>query len=84
MSGTTDHPAMVCAEFVGEIRRAIDAHPLTRSEVAARIGISRSTLARRLAGEHPFYVEELAHVGNLLGVQVSELMRRAEETAAAR
>lgn len=73
-----DHAARVSAAVVSEVREAARVFPGSRAELAAAAKMSRTTLTRRLAGEHVFYVEELVRLGNVLGFRLSDLMERAE------
>lgn len=79
---SASHADEVIEALVVEVRRAVEDCPHSRAEVARRVGMARSTLARRLSGEHTFYVEELEQLGNVLGVKLSDLMHRAEDAAA--
>ncbi|SLD50578.1 Helix-turn-helix [Mycobacteroides abscessus subsp. bolletii] len=52
----------------------VAASGLDKSEIAARMHISTTTLNRRLKGGTPFKAGELIALANVLGVKPSELL----------
>lgn len=70
------------AALVVEVRQVVDDQPASRVEVARRLGMDRSTLARRLSGRTTWFVEELFRLGDVLGVNVVDLIERSEVAAA--
>lgn len=50
----------------------------TLTSLAAEIGMSESTLGRKLRGEYPFDVSELDRVTAALGIKASELWSRID------
>ena len=50
--------------------------------VAHESGIPRVTLRRRLSGQTPFTVQELAEVGRVLDITVLDIIKRSEAVAA--
>ncbi|KTS09066.1 hypothetical protein RSA3_14310 [Microbacterium testaceum] len=50
----------------------------TAGEMARALGITAHTAGRRLSGAVPFNISDVAAVGEWLGVDVTDLMRRAE------
>ena len=57
------------AATVDEMRKATD---LTVTELSRRSNVPRSTLRDRLAGKHPFTVEELYRVTEALGARLAD------------
>lgn len=71
------------AEALGaEVRAALARQRKTQADLAAALGVTPATAARRLDGTSPFDVRELAIVANWLGVAISDLYP-AERTASA-
>ncbi|MBN7350756.1 helix-turn-helix domain-containing protein [Mycobacteroides abscessus] len=52
----------------------VDASGVPRRDIATSLGISATTLNRRLSGESPFKADELVGLANILGVKPSELL----------
>lgn len=73
-----EHPATV-SQRMGDVvsRRITDAGMSLRS-FSTKTGIPLTTLTRRLAGQNPFDVDELAAVALVLGTAVSDLAGEAE------
>ena len=69
------------AKIAGEIRAELGRQHKTAVELSKAIGISPSTLTRRLAGKQPFFLEELEDIARFLGLPVSELTGRTEDAA---
>lgn len=77
---TIDTPTWVrVAAAVEAMRTGTD---LSVTELAQRTGIPRSTLRRRLAGEHPFTVDELYATTEALGVHLAAPFEHANRAAA--
>ncbi len=55
---------------------------ISQRDAAARTGIPLATLGRRLTGRSPFIVTELALLGELTGLTVTDLISRGEANAA--
>jgi transcriptional regulator with XRE-family HTH domain len=64
------------------VRVALDDAEITHREVTRRTGIPTATLSRRMTGNSPFDMNELALIAGILGVWPSELIRKAEELIA--
>ena len=70
------------AEVSEAVKSAIKAVGLSQREVATAAGIAPSTLSRRFTGRgRPFLVTELFDIANVIGVDVSDLVRAAEDGA---
>ena len=52
---------------------------LTINELAARSGMSRSTIARFESGSRSMDTDQLAAICAVVGLRMSEFLRRAEE-----
>ena len=46
----------------------------TITEAATELGISRSTLSRKVNGHTPFKIEEIRTLAGLMGIQPAELL----------
>lgn len=57
----------------GEVRAALGRQKMTQTDLADRIGISRSTLSRLLSGAQPFDVDQLYRISDVLGVPILSL-----------
>ena len=53
---------------------AVDASGVARQDIASSLGISLTTLNRRLKGEIAFNADELVGLANILGTKPSELL----------
>lgn len=58
-----------------KVRAILAERRLTGVWLARQIGMPKSTLARRLAGEQPFTADELVRIAEILGVEPSDLLR---------
>ena len=65
------------------VRGLIAERGLSELSVAQESGIPRVTLRRRLAGQTPFTVQELADVGRVLDITVLDIIKRSQIVAAA-
>lgn len=72
------------AEAVGKrVRAEMDHQHIRQTAVARRLGISQAAVNRRITGEIPFNVAELAAVARLLDVDIcSFLVEEPAEVAA--
>lgn len=62
------------AEAIGsEVRAELARQRKTQADLAAALGVTPATAARRLDGSSPFDVLELAKVANWLNVSVNDL-----------
>jgi len=64
-----------------EVRVEAARKRLTMASLAQGSDMTYQTLRRRLAGTHPFTVDELERVAAVLGVTVTELYARTEQAA---
>lgn len=56
---------------------------ISQEALCARIGMSQSTLSRRLVGEYPFNTTELSAIADALGVPVTRFVLSPDRMAAA-
>lgn len=66
----------------GEVRAELARQRRTAVDMAGALGITPHTAGRRLSGESPFTVLEIAKVAAWLGVSVTTLAARAENAGA--
>jgi transcriptional regulator with XRE-family HTH domain len=66
------------AAIAAEIRAELARQNLTYAALAKAIGMSPSTLGRRLEGLRPFYLEELEAIAQFLGLKLSEFTARTD------
>lgn len=59
------------------VREAIRSANVPQSEIAAYLGVSRSTIERRLKGERMFTANEIALIAKRLKVPVGDLLEHA-------
>lgn len=64
-----------------EIRSEMGRQRVRQSDVASKANIHRNTFGRKCRGEAPFTLGEAAQVADALGVDVTELIGRAESGA---
>jgi len=55
------------------VRAEMGRHRITQTQLAKNLGTSQMAVSRRLSGEVPFDVDELARVAEILGVPVTVL-----------
>lgn len=67
---TTKTYELVAAEIRAEMAR----QRMTQATLAERLGIDRSTISRKLAGEHPFDLLDLERIADVLGVPLSRFL----------
>ena len=56
------------------VRSNLARTPITITQAAWAIGISRSTLSRKVNGHTPFKAEEIRTLANLMGIHPAELL----------
>lgn len=78
-----DGDALAAKRVAGELRAELARQKRTSGELASVLGISPHTTGRRLNGETPFNVAELAAACRWLGVSLAEIIQRAEKVAVA-
>ena len=72
----TSHPDdLVAAEIRAELARQRVSH----AALAGQLGVSRPYLSRRLSGETPLSVADVARIAELLGVPVSQFTAAIDE-----
>jgi len=52
---------------------------IRQADLAARVGMSQSTLSKKLRGEVPMTVDELVTIAHALGIPACELLEEGEE-----
>lgn len=77
----TDAASAMREAVAGAVRAEMARQRIPQSALADALGLSQQAASRRIRGEVPFDVAELAGAAGLLGVPVSTLMP-AEQTAA--
>lgn len=58
----------------GEVRALLARRQLSGKQLAARLGISQFSVSRRLRGQVPFSIDELAVAAEFLGVELGDLL----------
>lgn len=72
---STDAPGEGVAPMVGErIHAEMWRRRVTQRELGARIGVSQSTLSKKLRGQVPVTVTELVAISEVLGVEAADLL----------
>ena len=56
------------------VRSNLARTPITITQAAWALGISRSTLSRKVNGHTPFKAEEIRTLAGLMGIQPAELL----------
>ena len=56
------------------VRSNLARTPITITQAAWALGISRSTLSRKVNGHTPFKAEEIRTLANLMGIHPAELL----------
>jgi transcriptional regulator with XRE-family HTH domain len=64
------------------VRAELGRAQVPRYDAAGALGISRQSLWRKLKGDHPFTLEEIATLADLIGVPMSALLPVEEGQAA--
>lgn len=77
-----DTPDLTSRGISQAVSSALKAAGISQREAAERSGIPITTLSRRLTGNSPFLVTELAVLASMVGTTVSELAATAEASAA--
>lgn len=57
-----------------EVRAEMARQKVSQETLCTRIGMSQSTLSRRITGEYPFDTSELARIAAALGVPVARFL----------
>ena len=57
-----------------EVRALMGRHRVSQATIAEVLGVSRQAVSKRLTGETPFDVNEVAKLGDYFGVQPSQLL----------
>jgi transcriptional regulator with XRE-family HTH domain len=69
---------LAASRVADEVRAELARQRRTASELAESLGVGAHTIGRRLSGETPFNVIELARVARFLGTTATDLVTRAE------
>jgi transcriptional regulator with XRE-family HTH domain len=77
MSETTaTGTAPIKQRVASEVRANMARQRISGSEMARRIGVSQPYLHRRISGEIPFDIDDLARVAEVLNVRIADLLPR--------
>ena len=82
-AGGIEADTLASQRLAAEVRAELARQKRTATEAAATIGVTPATMGRRLSGETPFNVIEIASICRWLGVEPAVLMKRAEANAEA-
>lgn len=72
---TESKPA--AAAIGAEVRGLLAKQKISQTVAGQRLGLSQAAMSRRLLGEVPFNVDELAAIAKILGVPVARLLEDA-------
>lgn len=67
--------ALVAAEIRAELAR----QRMTHGRLAEELGVSRAYLSRRLNGDTPLSITDVAAIAGILGVPVAQLTRPVDD-----
>jgi transcriptional regulator with XRE-family HTH domain len=70
-------------QVAGEVRAVLARRQISGKQLASQLGMSQFAISRRLRGETPFSIDELAASAEFLGVPLTELLPSSEELTAA-
>ena len=59
---------------LARVRALMAENRVSQGRLGRRLGISQAAVSRRLSGESPFSVAELAGVADVLGVSLAEIV----------
>lgn len=76
-------PKPLTETVAAEVRAELARQNISRTDAAAKLGMSRTLLWSRLRGETPFKVSELECLAELVGVPVSRFLPDATPARAA-
>jgi len=63
---------------MAELRAELARHRITAAEVAQRLDRSEAYVSRRLTGEIPLNLDDLAEIAEMLGIAPAALIARAQ------
>ncbi len=75
-------PGTWSARVAAAVRAEMAAQQRSAPSLAELLGVTVATVAQRLDGTTPFDLVEIEHVAAWLGISPSELLARADESAA--
>jgi transcriptional regulator with XRE-family HTH domain len=67
-------PQTLSGQVAATIRAEMARHKCRQQTIADALGLSVASVSRRLSGEQPFELDELATVAELFGLTVSDLI----------
>jgi len=67
-------PEELSRQVAARVRRLMEEHGLSGNALSKAAGISQSSISRKLAGTHPFDVDDLAAIGRVLDVRPADLL----------
>jgi transcriptional regulator with XRE-family HTH domain len=71
---TLSEPLKPHQAVAAEVRAEMARKKVSQQEVARRLGVAQQTISRRITGEIPFDVAELAKIAEILGVPLSHFV----------
>jgi transcriptional regulator with XRE-family HTH domain len=74
----TDPGAIFSRRVAAEVRATMARRRIKQKDLAAAMNMSPQAISRRLSGELPFDLDELAHVARLLGDDPGDLIARGQ------
>ena len=77
------HPSELATGVASEVRAEMARQRLSQGAVADRMGVSQAAISRRIVGQVPFDLVDLAKIADVLGLTPTALIERAEHLAAA-
>lgn len=69
--------ALVAAEIRAELAR----QRITNGALAEKLGVSRAYLSRRLNGDTPLSIPDVAAIAEVLGIPISQLTKPVDDQA---
>ena len=64
----------ISSTVIGTIRAELARARISYTQVADRLGVTRQAMTRRMSGDTPFRVDEIATIASMCGVTVGALV----------
>lgn len=71
---TLGEPLLPHQAVAAEVRAEMARKKVSQQEVARQLGVAQQTISRRITGDIPFDVAELAKIAQILGVPLSHFV----------